>query len=51
MNSCNIVGANAGFSKLIDDGICNSEFANSQIKICTLLPHLDASLIEQGKVQ
>jgi hypothetical protein len=29
LNSMNIIGANAGFSKLIEDGIHNSEFANS----------------------
>ena len=45
MNSQNIAGANAGFSTLIDDGISNSEFANNQIKICTLLPNLNTSLV------
>ncbi len=50
-NSLNIVGANAGFSKLIEDGINNSEFANSQIKIMTLLPSINTSLIQSAKSQ
>jgi hypothetical protein len=50
-NSFNIVGANAGFSKLIEGGINNSEFANSQIKIMNLLPTINTSLIESAKSQ
>jgi hypothetical protein len=45
------MGANAGFSKIIEDGINNAEFINSQIKVCTLLPNLNLSDIDQSKAQ